>query len=331
MSLFITPGQFARRAEFYRQMGQLTAAGLPLTNALGQLQRTTRGKRSKSRLGQVVRLIEQGSTFSEAMAAPSGWLPAFDLALLQAGEQSGRLDSRFHMLADYYEDRARIARQVIAGLAYPVFLLHFFVFIMPFPQFFLSGDWKTYLLAISKVLLPLYAIVAVVILAGQSRHGESWRSFIERLTGLIPVLGKARRELAIARLASSLEALLSAGITVIEAWQLAAHASGSPRLQRAVARWQPQLAAGQTPAEVIQNSSVLPEIFAGQYATGEVSGNLEETLRLMHRYYQDQGVRKLDELSRWVPVVIYIVIVLVIAYKILSFWMDYFEKIGNVL
>jgi type II secretory pathway component PulF len=331
MALFITPGQLADRAGFYRQLAQLTAAGLPLTNALTQLQKASRNKAARQRLAKVIDHIERGCTFSEAMAAPSGWLPAFDLALLQAGEQSGRLDSRFGMLADYYEDRAHVARQLIAGLAYPVFLLHFFILILPFPQLFLTGDWITYLFKTLRILVPLYALVAIVVIAGQSRHGARWRSFMEALTGCIPIFGRARRELAVARLSSSLEALLGAGVTVIEAWQLAANASGSPRIQRAVAGWIPRFLAGQTPAEVIQQSSVLPEIFTGQYATGEVSGKLDESLRQMHRYYQDQGVRKLHELSRWVPVGIYLIIVLVIAYRIITFWMGHFESIGNVL
>ena len=75
------------------------------------------------------------------------WLPAFDLALIGAGEQSGRLDACFRMLADYYNDRARLIKQVISQLIYPVGLIHFaafiFLIVLPFAhsQFNASLPW----------------------------------------------------------------------------------------------------------------------------------------------------------------------------------------------
>ena len=139
------------------------------------------------------------------------WLPAFDIALLQAGEHSGRLDACFRLLADYYTDRARLARQMISDLAYPAFLLHFAIFIFPFAQFFSSGNWVVYLCQTVGVLIPLYALVALMIFAAQSRHGETWRACFESLLRPIPVLGVARHDLALARLASALKRCLAPG------------------------------------------------------------------------------------------------------------------------
>ena len=134
--------------------------------------------------------IAGGSTFTDAVQRCGHWLPAFDLALLEAGEHSGRLDACFRLLADYYTDRARLARQMIGDLAYPVFLLHFAVFIFPFAQFFASGNWVAYLCQTLGVLIPLYAVVALIIFAAQSRHGEAWRACFESLLHPIPVLGR---------------------------------------------------------------------------------------------------------------------------------------------
>ena len=59
-------------------------------------------------------------------------------------------------------------------------------------------------------------------------------------------IGAARRRL---------EALISAGVNIVEAWDLAATASGSPALRRVVATWKPPLTAGQTPAEIVRDLS----------------------------------------------------------------------------
>ena len=174
------------------------------------------------------------------------------------GEQSGRLDACFRLLADYYADRARIARQLIADLAYPAFLLHFAVFMLPFSQFFLSGNWVRYLCRTFGVLLPIYAAIALVVYAAQGRHSEGWRALVERLLRPVPFLGAARRDLALGQLAAALEALLNAGVTVVEAWELAGAASGSPALRRAVLAWRPLVDGGRTPAETLRASRSFP-------------------------------------------------------------------------
>src|SRR5208283_1828847 len=132
------------------------------------------------------------------------------------------------------------------------------------------------------VLLPLYGVAALAVYAGQGAHGEGWRGLMERLLRPVPVLGAARRDLALGRLATALGALLDAGVTVIEAWELAGAASGSPALRRTVLRWRPQVDHGRTPAEVVTDSGFFPDVFSGQYAAGEVSGQLDETLKRLH-------------------------------------------------
>jgi len=260
---------------------------------------------------------------------PGHWLPSFDVALLEAGERSGRLDACFKLLADYYSDRARMARQIIADLAYPVILFHLAVFIFPFAQFFLSGNWFAYLWQTCGVLIPIYAVVALLIYAVQSRHGETWRAWMESILHPLPVLGTGRRYLALSRLAIALEALISAGVTIIEAWDLAATASGSPALRRAVRAWKPRVVSGQMPAEAVRGCRHFPELFANLYSSGEVSGKLDETLRRLHVYYQEEGTRKLRALAQWTPRLIYLVVALMIAYRVVRFWMGYFQQIQD--
>jgi len=327
--LIITPGQLSRRADFYHQLGQLTGAGLGLIRALEQLRSHPPDRSYREPIGRLLEQLAGGCTLTDALQRSGNWLPAFDVALLQAGEQSGRLDACFRLLADYYTDRARLARQIIGDLAYPAFLLHFAVFIFPFAQFFLSGNWVTYLCQTLGVLIPLYAVVALTIFAAQSRHGEAWRGFIESVLHPIPVLGTARQYLALARLAAALEALLSAGVTIIEAWELAATASGSPALRRTVLAWRPEVNGGQTPAEAVSASGKFPELFATQYATGEISGKLDDTLGRLHGYYQEEGLRKLHSFSRWIPRAIYFCVVLMIAYRIIHFYTGYFNMVRD--
>src|SRR5262245_25761056 len=329
MSLNVTPGQFNQRAHFYDQLGQLTGAGLGVVAALGMLQRKPPAASYRRPIQRVLNDLNGGCTLTESLERAGHWLPEFDIALLQAGEHSGRLEAAFRLLADYYRDRARMARQVIGDLAYPVFLFHFMMFTFLLVQFFRSPSWVVCFGITLAGLLALYVIVALVIYATQSQHGEAWRGWIEAVLRPIPLLGTGRHYLALSRLAAALEALLSAGVTIIEAWELAASASGSPALRRAVIAWRPLVNGGQTPAEVVSASPRFPELFAGQYATGEVSGKLEDTLQRLRQYYQEEGARKLHAVARWTPKAVYLFVALMIAAYVVHFWMQYFATIRN--
>ena len=330
-SIVVTPGQLARRAELYHQFAQLTVAGLGLQQSIEQLRRHPPHSSYREPLERTHKEIARGFTFTESLRRSGNWLPDFDLSLIEAGELSGRLDACFRKLGDYYQERAAMARQLIGDMAYPVFLIHFAVFIIPFAQLFISGDFLSYAFKTFGILIPLYIIVAVVIYAAQSKHGESWRAVFETILNPIPILGSARRDLALARLAMSLEALISAGVAVVQAWELAGPVSGSPRLRRAVNAWKRNVESGQTVAEAMSASGQFPDMFANQYASAEISGKLDEVLGRMHHYYQDSGQRKMRALAQWTPRIIYLIVALLIAIHIVRFYAGYFNQIGNVL
>jgi len=329
MPFIVTPGQLTQRAEFYHQLGQLTTAGIGLPAALQQLQRNPPGRSYRRPLSQLQAMLTDGFTFTEALQRLGAWAPAFDIALLHAGEQSGGLEMSLRLLADHYTDRARMARQMLADLIYPAFLFHFGVLILTFLTFLKSNGWAAPLVQMFGILLPIYAVVLLLIYAAQSRHGERWRALVESVLHPVPVLGKARRYLALSRLSAALEALLRAGVSIVEAWELAATASGSPALRRAVLAWRPLVDAGQTPAEVVEASGRFPQLFAHEYATGEISGQLDDTLHRLHQYYQDDGSRKLHLVTQWVPRGIYIAVMLLIGYFIVQFYAGHFRDISN--
>jgi type IV pilus assembly protein PilC len=332
MPFIFTPGQFTHRAELYHQLAQLTSAGIGVVPALEQIKRNPPAASFRQPLQHFLDELANGRTLSESLQY-GGWLPVFDTALIEAGERSGRLDACFRLLADYYNDRARVTKQVISQLIYPVGLVHVaaivFLIVLPFAasQFNASLPWL--FIKAALVLAPLYGVVALLIYALQSKHGEQWRARLESLLRPIPLLGTARHYLALSRLAAALEALISAGVTVVEAWNLAATASGSPAFRRAVAAWKPQLAAGRTPAELVRACPLFPETFANLYDSGEISGKLDETLSRLYTYYQEEGTLKLQLFASWTPRLAYCIVAGIIAYKIIQFYTAYFNSALN--
>ncbi|HEY5298450.1 MAG TPA: type II secretion system F family protein [Verrucomicrobiae bacterium] len=333
MPLIITPRQLAQRAELYHQLAQLTSAGMGVVGALEQISRHPPGHSFRAPLQHFLNELAQGKTLSDSLRS-IGWLPEFDMALIEAGERSGRLDASFRLLADYYNDRAGVAKQMISQFIYPIALIHLaavvFLIILPFAASQFHASLLLLFFKAALVLAPIYLATALIIHAMQSKHGEKWRAFIESLLNPIPLLGTARRFLALSRLSAALEALISAGMNIVEAWEIAANASNSPMLRRTVARWKSPLAEGRTPSELVQSSSIFPETFSNLYHSGEISGKLDETLQRLHLYYRDEGTNKLHLVAQWTPRLAYFLIVILIAYEVIQFWTGYFNNIFKI-
>jgi type IV pilus assembly protein PilC len=329
MPFIVTPSELNRRADFYHQLQQLTSAGLGIVQSLDQLKRNAASHSYRNSTGQLLVQIQAGHALGESMRGIPDWLPDFDITLIEAGEQSGRLDRCFRMLGDYYIERAKVAKKIIAALAYPAFLLHLLAAVAALVLYFWYPLWVAVLPLVA--LAAVYVATFLLIYSTQSKHSQAWRSKVEFVLNKIPVMAKARRHLAVGRFSAALEALISAGVSIIEAWQMAAKASGSVALQRTVESWVPALRAGRTPAEMLQETRKFPDIFTSQYVAGEISGKLDETLERMRDYYQEDGGQKVRLLAQWIPIGIYLLILIGGGAFVIWFWMTYFQKVSDAV
>lgn len=330
MALILTPGQLTKRSEFHRELAALLGAGVPVVQALQHIRRHPPSVSFRPHLARVIQQIEGGVTFTEALASQGSWMPPFDLALIRAGEQSGRLVETCRALAEHYADRARLMSGFIAKLLYPAFLFHFAVLVFPpdlLPALVLRGEVWGFLRQKLLVLGPVYALGFLGALLLQSRGASGWAVLVEQVLRLLPGLGRARRELALARLASALESLISAGVGMAEAWELASDASGSPALRRSVRRWLPRVRAGEAPSEQLRRDREFPELFRNLYATGELSGQLDHELRHLQVYYQDSGTGRLTRFALATGLLITLTVMGAIAYWVIQFWLGYYNNL----
>jgi type IV pilus assembly protein PilC len=334
MPFIVTPSQLSERAELYHQLGSLISAGVPILKGLEQVRNHPPSRSYRDPLTRVIENIQNGYTFTQSMTSAGQWLPSFDLALLEAGEKSGRLDACLKLLANYYRDRAQMLRRVIGNLLYPALLFHMAIIIFPITSLVglvKDGNIFPFLQEKALTLLPIYGVIFFGIWACQGKRGQGWRAFIEMISGWIPILGGAVRDLSLARLAAALEALISAGIPILNAWEIAAVSSGSPRLRRVIFSWKPRFELGQTPAEMLQGSSEFPETFTSLYHAGEISGQQDDCLRRIYIYYQEEGSRKLELFSQWFPKLVYFGVVGYVVYWVFSFWTGYFQQLSDVM
>jgi type IV pilus assembly protein PilC len=333
MALFVTPGQINRRSQLYYQLGSMITAGVPLIKALEMASRNNSLRASKKAILALIRHLQEGRTFTDSMKKVQGWVPEFDVALLSVGEESGRLDTSFKLLARYHESRAKIIRDTIVGLIVTIMTLNVFLLVFPlgflieFAQGIINNSFGRCIpFIIEKMVVfgGLYGSVLLLIFACQGNRGESWRATVEFIFRMIPLLRTAIKYLALARLASALDALTNAGVSVIKSWELAGAACGSPHLKHEILKWTPQIEAGVTPADMVNQIQYFPEMFRNLYSSAELSGKLDETLGRLHSYYEEEGFHTLRMFTRILNGVIYGSIVALVGYNIIHFWMNYY-------
>jgi len=78
-------------------------------------------------------------------------------------------------------------------------------------------------------------------------------------------------------------------------------------------------------------SHKFPEIFSNQYTTGEISGKLDDTLRRLRQYYEEEGSRKLHAVAQWTPRAVYFMIMIMIAIWVVRQWSGHFQQINNAI
>lgn len=319
-----TPRSLSARADLYRRLGQFLSAGIPVVQSLENLHRSPPSADCRPFLGQLLETIRSGGSVTEGFRAGNRWATPLETTLIEASERSGRLDHCLRRLAETYDEDARQLRQSLTALIYPAVILHLAILLAPLPNLVLSGDFAAYALQVMVFLGPIYLVGFGVAWVFLGRHGEAWRQGADQLLSLVPLLGTARRSLALARVAETLDVLLTAGVGVVEAWPLAANASGSPAIRRRVAGWQEPLAAGETPGELLARSHEFPHLFASHYRAGEVSGSLDDSLKHLHTFYQDEGNRRMRALAKALPFIIYLAVVFSIAFYIVRHWIMYY-------
>lgn len=327
----LAPAGPAARALFYSQLSTLAQAGIPVLRALEQLARNPPHRSLRTLAADLLASVKEGGTFTDAFRHPASQTPVFDIALIEAGERSGRLDQVFATLARHHRARAENLAAIRQECIYPALVLHLAIFIAPLPAWFQTGSTAGYLLHTLGPLAVLYGGVAFLLWALQGSRREAWRAVLERIFIRVPLLGAARADLALARLAGALEALVSAGVLVTAAWPLAAEASGSPLIRQTVEGWRKDLEAGHPPGDKVASAGIFPDLFVSSYLTGELSGRLDQQLAWLARHHEEQGFARMRAVSQWAPRILYGLVALWVAAQILRLAGGYFGTLNQLL
>src|SRR5438309_8609211 len=127
---FLKRVKAAELAVFSRQLSTMINSGMSILRALYVLEEQTEGKFLKETIVAVRKDVEAGLSLSDAMSRhPKVFSPLF-VAMTQAGEAGGVLESALLRVADQLEKDASLRRQIKSAMVYPTLVITFAVGVM---------------------------------------------------------------------------------------------------------------------------------------------------------------------------------------------------------
>lgn len=257
--------------DVYRGLAALLRAGVVVHHAVGSLRangtlKDPLGAELEQRLGA-------GESFSAALARQPH-VPREDVAVIEAGEATGRLDETLERLAALHEQRSAGWRRLKWESAYNVAIYHVAAIVMPFGLLHLSRSFSAAAWTFWTVLVlsPFYAAVAAVTILRRTPAGqERLRHFVERLPGF----GAAARHQRFSRFAHALEAAYESGMPLDRAVALGAEAVASPAGDRAAGA----VAKGSRLTAALAGTRLVSDRALRQLDAAETAGELGTALR----------------------------------------------------
>jgi general secretion pathway protein F len=285
--------------------------GMPLPRAVREISSGLRRGRFRDALGRLEVRLRDGKPLEEAAAELEGEFPPYYRWLIRAGARSGNLPGVLSIVSRNAEGFRRARRALLSALAYPamvfgfaaLFVLVFLVFYVP-----LFGDmYRHFDLPAPPVLEVLQAVlrspalaagaVGLVVLGAAALLG--WLGATapgERLLLRVPLLGRIRRNLMLARLAGALGILLRAKAPLAEALSLSLGAAGSRSLDRAAPALSARAAEGAGLEAVLREAPIVPESMSAYLALAERSGRVPEAADELAALLSEQAAAESETL-----------------------------------
>lgn len=275
------------RALFFRQLAVSLRSGLPLERAL------TIGKSEES--AGLLREVRRGKSLHEAMLGQP--FDATERALVRMGESTGQLPEMLELLAHQLEEARAFHNQVLAGIAYPLFVVAVAILALPLPVLFSCAGLGGYL---SKVLPSLGGFfLALAGLGWGSRHPAARAAFV-RAAGALPGVGGVPKKISLLRYATMLGFAQKAGLSPSLSLRLAGDASMDPSLKKASLHAALAAEHGKPLSEAfLRFPAVFPPDFLSVVQTGEETGCLDELLLQQASRWKEELGPLLKGLTHW--------------------------------
>ncbi len=337
-------------AIFARQIATMMQAGVPLVQSfeiIGQ----GNDKQSMQKLIMKIKTdVEGGVSLAEALGKHPLYFDALFVNLVNAGEQSGALETMLDKLATYKEKTEALKAKVKKALFYPVAVLIvafivtiiLLVFVVPqFEELFQSFGadlpaLTVFVIRLSEFMQSWWYVIAggvgaaVWLLLRLKKTSPKAAEAFDRIALKAPVIGEITTKSAIARFSRTLETMSAAGVPLVEAMDSVAGATGNIIYYNASLKIRDEVAQGTQLQTSMRNTGLFPNMAIQMVSIGEEAGSLDAMLSKVADFYETEVDNAVDALTSLLEPIIMAVLGVLVGGLIIAMYLPIF-KLGSVV
>ena len=282
---------------FTREMSALLAAAIPIPQALEGLGEEEENPALRAVVLRVSESVRKGASFSSALDEHPKLFSKLYVSMVRVGEEAGALQKVMADLADLLENEDEVRGEVLAAVAYPVFVLGFglvtvtVLLTVVLPRLFsMLQEMLTVLPLPTLILLRTSGFLHrywPAVLVGVVGGAAGLRWYVRTPKGAelfdgaklrLPLMGPVFRSAALGRFARTLGTLARSGVSLLPALKIVENTIGNRVLAQQIARVADETRGGHSLATPLRKLGVFPRTVVQMIDVGEETGRLDEML-----------------------------------------------------
>ncbi|MDH3759898.1 MAG: type II secretion system F family protein [Gammaproteobacteria bacterium] len=312
---------------FTRQMGALIKAGIPITRAISGILESVENPLLIKSLRDILEQLESGRSLSVACARHPRVFSNLYISMIQVGENTGRLEETFALMADYIDRNRRITQNIKTALRYPTTVIIAItiamgivnLFVIPkFASFFeanqLELPWQTaVLLNTSRFFVDYWALCGVALVGAffgfkyyvNTDAGRyKWHRFIVHA----PLIGEILHRSFMARFARSFSMAYGAGVPIVQAMGVISRSIGNDFISSHVNGMREGIERGEALTRTAHRTGMFTPVVMQMFSVGEEAGNLDEMMSFIADFYEEEVDYDVKTLSDKIEPLIYVAV-----------------------
>lgn len=298
---------------FLQQLSTLTAAGMPLVEALGSIAEGMERRQARHVVATVRQQVLEGGSLAESLRSQG--LEEVVCNMVAAGEETGQLEAVASRLAELLEHRQQLGQELLSATLYPAIILGFGFLVMLFllavvvPQivtvFERTGGELPQLtkivIALSSFLrddglLLLAGVIMLVLGYISAMRVERFRYRRDEMLLDLPGISTLLAKIETARFGHTLGMLLAGGVPALSAMHIANQSFSMLPLRKVGEFAREQLREGGSIADGLRSGGYIPHMALRLIRVGEQSGTLDAMLIRVAENYEREASRNLKRL-----------------------------------
>jgi type IV pilus assembly protein PilC len=335
---------------FARQMATMMSAGVPLVQSFEIIAQGSDNQSMQKLIMGIKNEVEGGVGLAEALSKEPLYFDPLFINLVNAGEQSGALETMLDKLATYKEKVEALKAKVKKALFYPIavlivaFVVTVILLVFVVPQFEeLFNSFGADLPALTRFVIDLSEFMqdwwwmiaggiagAVYVFFRIKKTSPKLQEAWDRMALKAPVVGEIATKSAIARFSRTLETMSAAGVPLVEAMESVAGATGNIIYHNASLKIRDEVSQGTQLQTSMRNTGLFPNMAIQMVSIGEEAGSLDAMLAKVADFYEAEVDNAVDALTSLLEPIIMAVLGVLIGGLIIAMYLPIF-KLGAVV